>query len=55
MFHSLGVILLPGNFFFVGETYISQNTNIDGIPPTCIYKLRVSKGPHDLSSGLLLV
>ena len=28
-----------GNFFFYGETYISLNISIDGIQPSCKYRL----------------
>ena len=44
-----------GTFFFYGATYISLNMNIDGIQPTFMYPLRVSRGPHDLCLGLSLV
>ena len=34
------------------EAYISLNISIDGIQPTWMYQLKVSRGPHDLCLGL---
>ena len=42
-------------FFFYGETNISLKINIDTKQPTCMYKLRFSRGPHNFCLGLSLV
>ena len=36
-----------GTTFFYGETHIWINISIDGIQPTCMYRLRVSRGPDE--------
>ena len=34
---------------------MSLNISIDGSGPTCMYQLRVSRGPHNFGLGLALV
>ena len=41
--------------FFYGKIYTSLNMSIDGLQPTCRYKLKVSRGPHNFGLGLALV
>ena len=41
--------------FFHGKVYNSLNISIDGSQPTCMYQLRVSRGPHAFCLGLTLV
>ena len=43
------------DIFLYGEIYIPLNISIDSIQPTCMYHLRVSRGPHDLCLGISLV
>ena len=48
-------LLKSGAIFDYGKIYISLNISIDGSQPTCMYQLRVSRGPHNFCLGLALV
>ena len=48
-------LLRNGAIFVYGKIYISLNISIDGSQPTCMYKFRVSRGPHNFCFGLALV
>ena len=43
------------HFFVYCNIYVSLNISIDWSKPTCMYRLRVSRGPHNFSLGLALV
>ena len=40
---------------FYGKIYTSLYISIGGSQPTCMYQLRVNRGPHNFSLGLVLV
>ena len=41
--------------FFYGKIQTTINIGIDGLQPTCMYQLRVSRGPHNTILGHALV
>ena len=47
--------LLKNGAIFVLGWDILPNISIDRLQPTCMYELRVKKGPRDFSLGLAIV
>ena len=49
------MILSEVSFFFNGKIYTLLNISIDESQSTCMYQLRVGRGPPNFSLGLALV